>query len=255
MAIRNRFVNTTGRKLARELVETSRDVSGFFQEEELEGLPGPVKDYLDNVLEEGQEYYSGSELEQRGTFNLDGSWKPYRAEQAVTVRPPGFVWDARIRMFPLVDVNVVDRYDRSGGRLTASIARFKLSQAGPGSKMNSGELMRWLAEAVWVPTALLPGNGVSWEPVNEDSARAKIEDGENSASLKFHFNDENLVEAVSTESRYRQEDDSFEPWRGEFQNYEKREGMLVPMDGKVAWLEEGEKNFYWRGHVEKISYF
>jgi hypothetical protein len=37
-------------------------------------------------------------------------------------------------------------------------------------------------------------------------------------------------------------------------NYEERGGMLVPLDGEVAWLlPEGAKP-YWRGHIAKIVY-
>jgi hypothetical protein len=44
------------------------------------------------------------------------------------------------------------------------------------------------------------------------------------------------------------------PWHGRFWNYEERGGMLVPLDGEVAWLlPEGEKP-YWRSHITEIHY-
>jgi len=43
------------------------------------------------------------------------------------------------------------------------------------------------------------------------------------------------------------------PWQGSFWNYEEHGGMLVPLEGEVAWLlPEGEKP-YWRGSITEIS--
>ena len=43
-------------------------------------------------------------------------------------------------------------------------------------------------------------------------------------------------------------------WEGRFRNYEKRHGMLVSVDGEVAWvLPDGAKP-YWRGHITRIEY-
>ena len=40
-----------------------------------------------------------------------------------------------------------------------------------------GELMRYLAEAAWYPTALLPSQGAQSEPVDADSTRATLTAG------------------------------------------------------------------------------
>jgi hypothetical protein len=39
--------------------------------------------------------------------------------------------------------------------------------------MDEGELSRYLAEAPWYPTALLPAAGIEWEPVDDSAARSK----------------------------------------------------------------------------------
>jgi hypothetical protein len=36
------------------------------------------------------------------------------------------------------------------------------------------ELMRYLAKAVWYPTALLPRQGVRWDLIDEATARASL---------------------------------------------------------------------------------
>ena len=43
-------------------------------------------------------------------------------------------------------------------------------------ELNSGALHRYLAEAVWYPTALLPRAGVHWQSIDEMTATATLTD-------------------------------------------------------------------------------
>ena len=52
-------------------------------------------------------------------------------------------------------------------------------------EMARGELMRFLAEAAWYPTALLPSQGVQWEGIDDSSAKATLRDGEVLLTLVF----------------------------------------------------------------------
>ena len=40
-----------------------------------------------------------------------------------------------------------------------------------------GELMRYLGEAAWYPSTLLPSQGVQWQAIDAQHARATISDG------------------------------------------------------------------------------
>ncbi|WP_137286390.1 DUF6920 family protein [Halorussus salinisoli] len=229
-----------------------------FTEEDVEGLPDPVRRYFETVLTEGQRYVGEVRLEQRGEFRLgdeEAGWKPLTATQHFTVGPPGFVWDAEIELLPLVSVRVVDAYAAGEGFLRAKLlSTVTVAEADPSPEMNAGELLRYLAEAVWFPTALLPSAGVEWEAVDDRSARATITDRGTTASLAFHFDDRNRVERVHAERRYRMEDDAFAPWTGYFRDYRERNGILVPTDARVAWdLPDGESS-YWRARITDIDH-
>ncbi len=226
-----------------------------FRYEDLEDLPKPVKGYLKKVLDEGQSYISTVRLEQSGEFHIQDSWKSFTATQHYSVEPPGFIWNASIDFFPLIPVRVVDMYKGGEGSLRAKLlSTITVAEAETSPEMNSAELLRYLSETVWFPTALLPGEGVEWEPVDENTARAILEHQGAKASLLFYFNDENKVTKVHAEERYREEDDSFRPWTGFFENYQVKNGILVPLDGEVEWnLQEGDQS-YWKGHIEKIEY-
>ena len=66
---------------------------------------------------------------------------------------------------------------------------FTLSSSANIPELNSGALHRYLAEAVWYPTALLPQAGVQWSPIDEHSALATLTDNGETVSLEFRFND------------------------------------------------------------------
>ena len=245
-------------RLASDLVAGAKQDAGRrFEAADLEGLPDPVRRYFGAVLEEGQPYVRSVRLEQEGEFRLGDSarsWRPLEATQHYTVDPPGFVWSATVRVLPFVPVTVLDAYDHGSGVLRARLlSTVTVADVGPDEEMNEGELLRYLAEAVWFPTALLPAEGVEWEAVDDRSARATLEDGGNTASVTFHFDDRGLVERVTAE-RYRQETEDHAPWTGHFRAYEERNGMSVPTEADVEWsLPEGDHS-YWRADVVEMEH-
>ena len=233
------------------------DDPGGLDPADVEDCLAPVRRYFETVLRPGQPMVETVRIEQRGAFRLggpDGDWHSLLAIQHCRRDPPGFVWDARIQLAPLLSARVLDCYVGGAGRLRARLGGVvPVASAGPDPEMDEGELLRYLAEAVWYPTALLPAAGVEWEPIDQDSARARIAEGDAAATLIFHFDEDGLVEQV-TGTRYRQESDDRAPWVGYFEDYGERNGRQVPLAGRVAWdLPDGESS-YWRARIESIDH-
>ena len=84
--------------------------------------------------------------------------------------------------------------------------------------------MRWFAEALWYPTALLPSQAVRWEAVDDHSAKAT---------------GNKLVLA---------------PWEGIWSNYQVRDGVLVPLTGEVAWMRPEGRKPYFVGEVTALAF-
>lgn len=228
---------------------------------ELDGLPAPVQRYVRAVLQDGQPIVTGVYVQHSGTFNMSETaeqWKPFVSEQWVGTRRPGFVWNGRISMLPGFPARVHDAYVAGEGILHASLLGLVAvaDLRGRGDELAEGELMRYVAEATWYPTALLPSQGVVWEAVDDRSAFGTLTDGDTAITLLFTFNEQGLIDRVSAEARGRTVggETVLTPWRGRFWNYEERDGMVIPTDGEVAWLlPEGEKP-YWRGRITDIDY-
>ncbi|WP_324666162.1 DUF6920 family protein [Haloarcula sediminis] len=229
-----------------------------YQSDVADALPTPVRRYFETVLEDGQPHVRSVRLEQEGALRLGGrtgSWKPMTATQHYTVDPPGFIWDADVTILPLLSVRVVDAYEFGRGFLRAMlVSTIPVAASEPGPEMDEGELLRYLGEAVWFPTALLPDAGVEWEPIDDRSARATIEDRGTTASLVFHFDDDALVERVIATERYRQEEDDFAPWTGYFEKYRRHDGIQVPTEAFVEWNPPDGDFPYWRANVTSIEY-
>jgi hypothetical protein len=227
---------------------------------ELEDLPAPVRRYFHAVLEEGQPMVSGVRVRHAGTFNIgetDDRWKPFTSDQEVLNRRPGFDWNARVAMMPGLPVRVHDAYAAGAGVLHASLlGLFTVADMSGRGDVAEGELMRFLAEAAWYPTALLPSQGVRWEASGYRSAYATLDEGDHTIRMLFTFDERGLIDTVRASARGRAVGGEVvpAPWHCRFWNYQERGGMPVPIDGEVAWLlPEGEKP-YWRGHITEITY-
>lgn len=239
---------------AGDLIAAAQQSGPRFDPTALAAVPAPVQRYVERVLPAGQHPIQRGRLRQHGEFRLGSAWHPLTATEWFTTRPPGFVWDATIDVAPLLPVRVFDAYHDGEGRLEARLrSTLPLASAGPSPGMNEGELVRYLAEAVWYPTALLPGGGVTWEPIDDSSARATLSDGDVSASVVFHVDADDRIDRVTAE-RYRQETDDVAPWVGTFDAYDTYEGIEIPTKAAVSWRGGDGDRPYWRATVEPEEY-
>jgi len=253
-------LNRLNEGLVTELLAASTASTEVFDDAILADLPAPVQRYLSKTLPAGEVLASAALLTQQGEFRLgdaSSAFIPFSAVQHMTVNPPGFVWDADMQMVPLLGVNVVDAYVGGEGALRARLlSTLAVAEAEPSEMLNEGELIRYLAEAVWFPAALLPGNGVTWEAVDDHSAIATLTHADLAVSLLFTFNDEDEIIQVYAEARGRDVEGEYvpTPWTGRFWHYQEMNGMWIPTEGEVEWnLTDGDL-VYWRGVIETAEY-
>ncbi len=233
-----------------------------FDAHELEGLPVPVQRYFRAVLTDGQPMIAATSIEMNGVMNLSATaaqWKPFTSRQRVITRKPGFLWDARINMFPGMSAYVEDSYIAGRGRLMAKLLGLFTVADSQGEGENArGEFMRYFAEAAWYPTALLPSQGVQWEAMDDTTANATIVDGPIRLTLLFRFNDAGLIASVHAEARGAGVGEDgvmvMLPWDCGLSNYKQQDGMLVPMAGEAAWVRPAGRKAYFVGQIKTLSY-
>ncbi len=231
-----------------------------FQSAMLAGLPEPVARYFRYVLTEGQPFIASAAMSQNGVLRTSISspdWTKFTAKQFVASAAPGFVWNARVAVRPGFHVSVVDSYNSGVGAGRVSLlGALTVVQAENIAELNAGALHRYLAEAVWYPTALLPQAGVQWTGLNDSAAIATLTDNGVTVSLEFRFNDIGEVTGIYTDGRFGQFDGGYRktPWQGAFANYQLVEGMRVPHYGEVGWIIDGELELVWKGELDNVRY-
>lgn len=225
---------------------------------EIDTLPLPVQRYFSLALPPDRRSISRARLRQTGEFAMQpgAAMQPFDATQYINIRSPGFVWDASIRTAPAISVRVRDAYVAGEGRMQAKMmGLIPVIERRDSAGLATGALVRYLAEAVWVPPALLPAAGVEWSPIDAYSARATITDAGKAVSLDFAFGAGGAVEMVRTTRPRDVDGRSVETlWEGRFSDYGRVDGLMIPRYGEVAWvLPEGEF-IYWRGRIVDATF-
>lgn len=227
---------------------------------ELEGLPAPVQRYFRAVLKDGQRIIAAATVKHTGTFNLSltsEQWKPFTSQQRVVTHAPGFVWNGHVALAPGIALHVHDAYTAGVGILEPSVlGLYSLTNVQGGGEIALGELMRYLIEASWYPTALLPSQGVHWQAVDDRTANATLVDRSLSVTMRVSFGDDGLIRSACFEARGAMIGKAIVhmPWEGRWSDYQEREGMRVPMTGEVAWLTPQGRKPYYRGTVSDLVY-
>ncbi|OLB11735.1 MAG: hypothetical protein AUH10_09265 [Gammaproteobacteria bacterium 13_2_20CM_66_19] len=170
---------------------------------------------------------------------------------------PGFLWNATVRTPLALHLRILDAYLGGEGSGRVSLMSVLPIAADTGvAELNAAALHRFLAEAAWYPTALLPACGVHWSAISDHAALATLTDRGLTVSLEFRFNDSGEVTGIYTPSRYRRIGNAYqpEPWEGRFARYERRAGMRIPTFGEVGWYDAHEWRAAWRGELLHADY-
>ena len=223
-------------------------------------LPPPVARYFRHVLKDGQKLISMARFDQSGvlrTSTTTGTWSAFTASHLVVPPATGFIWNARVEMPLAAHVQVLDSYiaGAGAGRVNLLSAFAVASEAGA-PELNAGALHRYLAEAVWYPTALLPRPGLVWSAIDDRAALATLADRGTTVSLEFRFNEAGEVTGIYSPGRFGRFDGGYKqvPWEGHFRDYQIQAGMRVPFYGEVGWYEKGVLQLVWKGNVLEAQY-
>jgi hypothetical protein len=223
-------------------------------------LPAPVARYFRYALRDGQQPIGVATMRQVGTLRATTTsrhWASFTATQIIVPTAPGFAWNARVTMPLGSHIRILDSYNAGTGSGSVSfLSVIAVASATGAPELNSGALHRYLAEAVWYPTALLPGSGVSWTPINDLAALATLTDRGTTVSLEFRFNEIGEVTGIYSPGRFGAFDGIYRqaPWEGHFKNYELQSGVRVPTCGEAGWYDAGVWQAVWKGRLLELRY-
>jgi hypothetical protein len=136
-------------------------------------LPEPAWRYFSFMISPNTPLWQVVEIDMAGQFSLGTSDKPaYRPMQAhqILALPEGFVWKMRTRGGLPISGSDSGRWTRFRILWLIPVARL-----GGNADHARSAFGRYVGEAViWAPGALLPGPGVTWARVDDDTARVTV---------------------------------------------------------------------------------
>lgn len=250
------------KKVTKEIDILTKDGSKaqtkIFSFSDLAGLPEPVQRYFKYAIRDGQEYIKFVRLKQIGEFRMKENqpWMPIKAEQYFTTEDPAFIWWVKLTMAPFIWIEGRDMYYQGRGNILIKILSTITVADATGSEMDISSLIRFLSEAPWFPTALLPSDYIEWKEIDSNSAQAVIKDNGYTALAIFTFNEQGEITKLVSNDRYRELDGKYfkEKWTAYYRNYQEVKGMKIPTEGEVEWNLSDRDLQYAKLKITDIQY-
>ncbi|MFZ5586208.1 MAG: DUF6544 family protein [Thermodesulfobacteriota bacterium] len=223
------------------------------------GLPAPLVKHLLATAPSGRPPARLARLEQMGHFRLapDGDWLELDARQVLRGDRPALAWSARLAMNPVAWFWALDTYLEGRGGFSGRLYGLVLMAGGQGPEVDQSSLLRWLAEAPWLPGALAPRPGLTWSAGPEPgAAQVEISDGPLRASGVFHFDGQGLITRFFSQDRYRDQDGqpARQDWEVLYDNWRDLGGGLIPTQGEARWITPDGPFAYARVTVTAARY-
>jgi hypothetical protein len=236
-------MNRTIRNEARELLQQGQQAHPvLITEAHLLGLPEPVQRYLRYSQVVGKEPIRTVRLKQIGKFRQSAQqpWMNLDAEEYYSVIPPGFIWVGTMRKGGLPLVRARDRYRDGKGNMQIKLGTIFTIANAKGEEMDQASMMRYLNEMMWFPTAFL-GPNVSFEPVDQASAKVTLTDLGKQVTATMYFDDQGRPTDFVAPRYFRE---GLETWSTPITEYGEYGGLKLPVNGKAVWkLKEGDLEY------------
>jgi hypothetical protein len=136
-------------------------------------LPEPAQRFFNFAISPGTPLLAVAEIDMGGQFSLGSRENPnYKQMDAkqILAAPSGFVWKLRLPGVGLVSGSDSDQWTRFRILGLLPVARI-------GGNLDHARAAygRYVAEALfWTPAAVLPGPGIVWQKVDENTARVTV---------------------------------------------------------------------------------
>lgn len=151
---------------------------------------------------------------------------------------------------PLLSAHVLDCYVNGEGLLdTRLCGSWPLAQL-TGPEVSKGELMRYLAELIWAPHAMLHNPELSWREIDATTVEVSARSAHGPARVRLVFDNSDIIR-MEADDRPRAAGRRIVPtrWQGSCSGYREIGGCRIPTEAVVSWLLDGEPFEHWRGKI------
>ncbi|PMB39309.1 hypothetical protein CEN40_24100 [Fischerella thermalis CCMEE 5205] len=229
-----------------------------FTEDMVASLPSPVQRYFLHAIAPGTPLASSVTLEMSGSFRLgeDKPWVPMQAKQRISLLK-GFVWQATVGR-GLSQFVGADYYIKGTGRM-----RFFLWGLVPLVNAHTHDIARsslgrLAGEFVWLPSALLPQQGVIWQAIDERTVQASFVIDDEPVTLTLVVDSDGKVLQLSLPRWGNTTEDGswkYIPFGVEFQAEQQFGGFTIPSQMNAGWWFGTERYLeFFRATIAKAEF-
>jgi len=207
-------------------------------------LPAPVQSWMRSTGIIGKPAITNACVHQKALMKMKPEqldWFSAEALQYTTMNPPAFIWTVNMKMMPMVTIKGRDKYLDGKGEMIIKMNSFINVVNEKGTRMDEGTLQRFLGELVWFPSLALSPY-ITWESIDENSAKATMTYNGTTGSGTFYFNEEgDFVKFIALRFKGNEDGAKRYPWILTVDDYAVFEGIKVPSKMKATWkLDEGD---------------
>ena len=219
----------------------------IISEKDILHLPEIIQTWLRNSGVIGKEISQSIRLKQIGKMRTkpENKWMPFTATQIFNVEKPAFVWNTQVEAMPFISLYGRDKlYLEQGSMLIKLGALIPVVNDAENPQINSGAMIRFLAEICWFPSAAL-NNYIVWETLDKTSAKATLTVNGESVSGIFKFSKEGHIISFEAKRFYGGNTNSkLETWHVKMTSYKTFNNIRIPNKSSVSWkLKEGDFNW------------
>lgn len=211
---------------------TTAPIRATFTDNEIAGLPEPVQRHLSTAIHPGAPLTRAVRVTMRGHIKL-GRWLPFRATQVLDPHQ-GFIWAARVAGIIVGS----DRYLDGVGGMDWKLAGLFPVVSAVGPDVSRSAAGRGGAEALWVPTALLPRFTTTWAAIDDTHISVHHTLGETPVNVDYTLHPDGRISSLVFD-RWGDPDNTgtfgWHSFGGEITGYRTFRGLSVPSAGRLGW--------------------
>lgn len=114
---------------------------------------------------------------------------------------PGFFSKSRTKMHRFIWTDIIHRYSINDSYLIGKLFSIIPFLSARGIRLSKSCLITYFSEAVWFPWVFTSSKNISWEPIDDKTARLRVSYHPLIVALDVQFNSKGLIQSVSYPSK------------------------------------------------------
>jgi len=204
---------------------------------ELAELPIAARRWLDRSAPRGQADLSHIAMSQTGRLESGGRWLEFRSEATYRPNPLAFEWRARLKVMFAMWVLATDGHADGDGWGGAKLWGLKTVGGKSGPEVHATQLIRNIAELVWLPDIALADPALRWGG-SADTFEIRADAADREILVRFDVDEAGDVIRAFSPARPYDVPDGFDdaPWRYDLTDHREIDGVRVPASVVATYL-------------------